>query len=571
MNPSLPVRRPLSRGQALVMAALGMMLVTLMVCMTLSFGTKAKAKMELQIVADQAAYSTSVAVARTFNVLALTNRVTMAHMTAMLGIQSAISFSSIWYGILFQLMIYYPLEIANQLTMCNPCPWCPLCPLAIVVAAMITFTRVIPVLLEFIRLMGLYYPLDTAAALQANSTGTAAMMLYLGQTDAVMRHLHGYLDNQNLARRVVNRSAGGRGNFTVPTGNASDVAKREVGFAAGPFAGLVGAINQTNLIASDRHAVMASMGARGHPFTANRASYSILPNSVDAMLRQAYLRVGAVRDITYVNMGNAYFGSVPNIHQNTMLSTNSKLAMADDHGLGQVTWTGPWARRPLRWVLMPVGIVASSPGFNGHLGGFGIVIQVPVGPNPVPVPILVLIPLTPVFHATHRTNAACLLNCPSAWSNFVDYNLLKVQDSDDNNAQPKLPVTVVKDAHTAPRDPFNLFFDFRFTGTTKFSLHSGSMGSSAANSGIWIRDGAGVADISRQLGYSTGIVYYHRADHWAEPPNLFNPYWRGSITRADTDRAANGGDIEDTMTRAGAPWAARAFDSLLANGFKGTP
>ena len=80
MNAPIAIVRRQSRGQALVLSALGMVLLVLMVCMTLSFGTKAKAKMELQVVADQAAYSTSVATARTYNLISMTNRVMIANM-----------------------------------------------------------------------------------------------------------------------------------------------------------------------------------------------------------------------------------------------------------------------------------------------------------------------------------------------------------------------------------------------------------------------------------------------------------------------------------------------------------
>ena len=210
MTPTIE-RRVVPRGQAMVLAALGMVLLVLMVCMTLSFGTKAKAKMEVQIVADQAAYSTAVAVARTYNVLALTNRVMMAHMTAMLGIQSAISFSSIWYAIVFQLLIYYPLEIANQLTMCDPCPFCPLCPLAIIVAWDIFFTRFIPTFLEFWRVAGLYSGLDMLAAQQANRTGLASMMLYVAELETVSNQLYSAVNGQGVASTVVGRSMSGRG------------------------------------------------------------------------------------------------------------------------------------------------------------------------------------------------------------------------------------------------------------------------------------------------------------------------------------------------------------------------
>ena len=563
------------RGQALVLAALGMVLLVLMVCMTLSFGSRAKAKMETQIVADKGAFSTATAVARTYNVLSLTNRVMIAHMTAMLGIQSAISFSSIWYSIVAQLFIYYPLEMANQLTMCNPCPFCPMCPMANFVVAFILIPRWFLTIAELARVFGAYGGLDMAAAMQARNTGTAAMMLYIGQLEAVSNRLYNAVNNQGVAQRVLTKSAA---TMQLDTG-ADTVAKREVGFVAGPLAFGVGAINQTNLILSDRHAVMSAMGARGHPFTANRSSFSLLPNGVMPMLAQAYARAGATGDVRYFNMGNAYFGNIGVgnmvLHQNTMFSTSSTLAVSDDHFMGVppsfIRYSGPTATGPLTWPLFPVALVSSNNAVGFHMGGIGFAIQIPVGPNLVPTPVIVLLPLTPVIHMTHTLTTMCVLNCPSAWSNFVDYNPLKPFFDDDNFGQPKTPVTVYKDAALAPKDPFNLMFNFRFTSGANFNLQNGSQGSGGVGGAIQIRDGAGAADISRQMGYSTGITYYHRAGHWKEPPNLFNAYWRGSITRADTDRRYNGSDIETTLNQAGANWAARSFTSLRAVGFKGTP
>ena len=60
-----------ARGQNLVLLALSMLLLTFLVLMTLSIGMKAKARMELQTVADATAYSNSVATARTMNSIAV--------------------------------------------------------------------------------------------------------------------------------------------------------------------------------------------------------------------------------------------------------------------------------------------------------------------------------------------------------------------------------------------------------------------------------------------------------------------------------------------------------------------
>src|SRR5688572_2122260 len=95
-------KKTVRRGQNLILFALTMLLVTLIVLLTLSFGSAAKDKMELQNVADAAAYSDAVSVARTFNSFALLNRAQIAHMVAIAGVQSAISYTSLYMAILDQ-------------------------------------------------------------------------------------------------------------------------------------------------------------------------------------------------------------------------------------------------------------------------------------------------------------------------------------------------------------------------------------------------------------------------------------------------------------------------------------
>jgi hypothetical protein len=71
-----------------------MLLVTVLVCLTLSFAMRVREKMEAQTVADLAAYSSAVATARTFNSIALMRRAQTAHLVALTGVQSLISWTT---------------------------------------------------------------------------------------------------------------------------------------------------------------------------------------------------------------------------------------------------------------------------------------------------------------------------------------------------------------------------------------------------------------------------------------------------------------------------------------------
>ncbi|WP_255637103.1 Tad domain-containing protein [Hyalangium versicolor] len=78
----------------MVLFCLTMLLVTLMVCLTLSFSMKTREKMEAQNIADLAAYSGAVATARTFNSIALMRRAQTGSLVAMSSVMSLISWTS---------------------------------------------------------------------------------------------------------------------------------------------------------------------------------------------------------------------------------------------------------------------------------------------------------------------------------------------------------------------------------------------------------------------------------------------------------------------------------------------
>jgi hypothetical protein len=87
------------RGQTIILFTLGTLLVTLMVLITLGIATRAKERTEAQMVADAAAYSNAVMVARAFNQVAVLNRGSVAAMVAVAGNQALISWSGARYAV----------------------------------------------------------------------------------------------------------------------------------------------------------------------------------------------------------------------------------------------------------------------------------------------------------------------------------------------------------------------------------------------------------------------------------------------------------------------------------------
>ncbi len=86
--------RSRARGQTLVLFALTLLLMVVMVCITLSIATRAKRKLELQTLAETAAYSNAVATARTYNTASLLNRAMISHWVAMAGVHGLSAWAS---------------------------------------------------------------------------------------------------------------------------------------------------------------------------------------------------------------------------------------------------------------------------------------------------------------------------------------------------------------------------------------------------------------------------------------------------------------------------------------------
>lgn len=259
-----------TRGQTLVLFALTLLLLTLMVLMTLSFGAKVKSRMELQTTADAATYSNAVATARTLNSIAVMNRVTVAHTVSTIGTLSLISWVTLYWkhaknardlwtreAIIFALGFIYCICPGPT---CNPvaCRACRRGVLQTGIAA---------------GLMWHYAgqirdKLRTDTALFANETAPrwqASIAMFADQT-----RMHATLLTKlnSPAASFANRFST-QGNLPGVTGNAAPAAlnARDLDTAIQPIA-----VNDRNKTYATAQIVNAS---RGHPFVPDRDSGTV--------------------------------------------------------------------------------------------------------------------------------------------------------------------------------------------------------------------------------------------------------------------------------------------------------
>ncbi len=664
-------KRAPRRGQTLVMFALTLLLISLMVMMTLSFGTKMKEKIELQQVADQAAYSNAVVVARGFNSLALLNRVQIAHMVAIAGIQAAVSYAASYRGLLDGAEKALMLSKGNHGGKCSSSigiiqPECEAAkqlrePLQQVRDEQdrVEYEWTRPTVLG--ALMGNFGMQDTVTGLYAMLWQMNALSIFLIHQQEVFQRMAAKLDEQTLAREIMRHATGGRAEWTVPPA-ASFVSNREIGdITVG-----TGAVNGATLRASvwNQHAVVAAMASRGNwwvtarlgesgvlerrlnavfnpppgatkqiPFYVRRIPVdftSPLDLAVDAALKKmegetfvgtSVITIPTVSPIVtvqlttpslliplpplpswfppglasylpipYVGRGDSYFGSA--IHDarwfipapGPLGSPNDVAAIADDHATGVLNFH----KAPV-WDLRPI-VSASIPGLAEPLffSGFGYASAGAV-PNVSNKHMWIGFPLPAVAaeigaEAFFRMGGAlpglggsdsppkhimAPLSGFGIWPPFIDYNFEKVALAEDAYGQPKNFAVVQRNyADPARRpDPWNLFFRFRLNGPGgKYG-----QGTDANPNAIVLQDGT---DISMQTALSSGIAYYHRNGHWKETPNLFNPFWRAGLTRANVDRSDGFGrhwfeDVAETMNRSSVPWAGEAIRELERVGFEG--
>lgn len=481
------------RGQTLLLMALTMLLLVIMVTITLSIGMRAREKMELQTMADAAAYSNAVASARVYNTISVWNRAQVSHMVVLAGAQSHISYSS-WYLATLQTTAIAAGAAATACGLACANPWlacmCPSCVNTGRVA--IAFQR------EFNQVRNRYQNLDRLAGVEARLLQTrAANYGRMGQ-GLYLLHLANVaqgLLNPDVLRLAV-PDAGRRGEYDFLTSADVGVTAAELGLRArqqssrGPYPSLP-----------------AAHGSRESEFIRNRGIASLIPPVRPTLLFAQNQGLGTPS----IASGGAYFGrGMHDTHER-----DAQESWACDHG---VSSAGLVFGGCLPWVVPPVPTTARlrstdsaanrsehtwTPGGSAHSGNARNV------------------------HAL----GSCGGRCPSVWVLRQEFNI-NPDDVNESNArddqwkQPKHLVALERNysARTV-QDPWNLAFNFSVLGGSGAQVDIGRQNTGGMN---------------RQLALSAGMTYYHRhmddvGLDWQEPPNFFNPFWRATLVPADID------------------------------------
>jgi hypothetical protein len=523
-------------GQTLVLFALTLLLLTMLVLMTLSFGSKVKSRMEVQTVADATAYSNAVSAARTMNSIAVMNRVHVAHTVSTIGTLSLISWVTLYMRHAengARLWLFEMFAFIGGLIWCicpGPCnpPACRACIRGIIETAIAYFLMN----REANRVRGI---LNNDTVLFQNETTPrwlASAQIHADQISMI----NTYKARTNAGAFTTSYAANGNLRGVTPLTAPSTLNDLET----------TNAVLDTPAGPSDQpyHASMIVNASRGHPFIPRRTAPSGPFSSwaVKLSFPWVLLAAGWVFS-TGSDTGRGYLND-------TWVSSITGLPQGHPYG----SWAQDWGGTTRNLLIKPYGPMcnifgplALAIGLIGRATGN----QVKVGPWQHPL--------------VHNVQHSYYTFPP-----FIDYNPGgTIKDTDDIYAQPK-NMSMVSADPTIRQDPWETKGNAGAPGL-KFKMSATSGGGSFD---MVNEPASHTANMQNAIG--SGVTYYSRPGHFTEPPNLFAPYWRSGLTRMTVDRPAAGvgrgaydADLKTMFNTSGQTEAAAAFDELVRAGYKG--
>lgn len=535
------MRPELRRGQTLLLFALMSLVMVLMVCMTLAIGSRTKERMELQTLADAAAYSQAVATARSFNAISVMNRVQVAHAVSTLGTLSLISWSTLYAkhaqnaAKLFTLMTI-PYAV-NAIINCIPPPKQPACSACRAGLAQ----GLINALLARRHARKTRSKLRQDVELFERETlprWNAAVAIHAAQLQLLER------TRKASSESGLGKSILAAAQVVAPTelsavASGGEVTARELGEAITDFKDPVDDPSQ-------HHLGQMVMASRGHKFIRHRTHTGDWGGWIrDLAWRSRTLFAGGAIDATSAT-GQGYYS------ETWTTSPSGRPVEALAHDAGGRTRTG--YVRASKWFKhggkcpspLPAYPISAAIGLIGRGVPMG---SASVGPD------------------RHQALGHDVTHAMRTFPPFVDFNAGQLDDADNLYGQPKTVALLARD-YDARRDPWELAVRFKddSAAADDFDLNKPqSYGARGAP--------------SRQLALGTGVVYYHRYQFPDEPPNLFAPFWRAGLSRYTVDRPTLGTPREivqrydaeagQLFTGEGVEHAADAYEALLREGYKG--
>jgi hypothetical protein len=536
----------------LVLFTLCLLLLAVLVMMTLAIGTRVRDKLELDNLAEVAAYNDAVVVARTFNAVSLLNRTQLSHMVSLAGVQSLISWSGLYRGALGAARAGLQQAKEPHANECDDHSMGCGCASRDEIEGLEKI-----VLKEGERVGKTWEMLDAAAGAQAHEIREETLRIYADELSLYKDQLLQELTDQHLGQQLVARARQGQAypdELSAPATAATAVREVGMGMGCGPMSSSTpstpaaafvgGGLSADGAFATgggtgpgsgsdqptspgaacapfgqDAHAVWAAMGTRGYKFVTAR-------NNDDIVARIMALMPPGV-EVRGTANGSAFF-SEEDSHGEA--SKTNQQAWAHDH-MG-VTVVYKRAKGKCQAVTQGYANATAYVRSTRRVGDEAHAWTGGADIDPV---------------AKHTVGGGM-------WPSFIDYNTALLTNPADNYGQPKM--YSVMQRNYAVRNtplPWEQRFGLRFTaaGGSEQSPTSLSFGGRATSTSL-----------------ATGVAYYHRNMHWREPPNFFNPFWRASLMSADIDAQANA-DVPATLGAANNPAGARAFILLKQKGYQG--
>ncbi len=472
--------------------ALTMLLLVLMVLLTLSFGWRVRERIESQVMADAAAYNEAVASARTFNEVALMNRAVIALTVSALGEEALMNWAAHYRanldGLLGALGMIEMEYVAECDPIFNPCP----CMQIPIVASAIQAVQQ-----EKQRVQSRWDALETPAAQQELGAWNAIRDLYTQAIATSFQQvlIDGTIKGQGYTGLTVQSVYPGGASTPSAPANGDKKSLDE--------------LNNAFKVADngdDYSDAIPVMGSRGFSFVhARNGGYQPIKTKLDSLIQP--FQPGASTDPA-AGIGGTAIGD--NRHAQTVPTINLQdgWAWAEDHGGAlEAFWPAPGCPAAGMGGVTDTSLGAGASGTDFHVFG-----STPGGGQSV----------------DQRSDPHMLTPNGYFWPKFAEFNFHEMTNPGNDFGQPTLYSMVERDYSQVKPKPWDLNFNFQFDRSQQGSRFDDNTPTSQFKS----PDGA---DLKLQVAVGSSIVYYHRPEAWAEPPNLFNPFWRATLVSANTD------------------------------------
>lgn len=571
------------RGQTLALAGLTMLLIAVMVFLTIAIGVRIHERQELQTAADGAAYSQAVATARAFNAVSAENRVLIAQLSSIAAAQSMLSWVGFYHGTLNQARDALWDMVAQRAA----------CDADTLNAAVDAIKAEDRRLIEIFEKPGCGY---------GGRLGYDNLSAEYIRTDLYQTALDVADNQRQLYHDMIEQLPAIAEQVALEASASDPFAASGEEFRVAPLHRVTGeerrfAVEEKQKKPIDM--VRAVMATRGQdPFVSARADNlrTAGVSGAEFIRRRLQRVIGPPLVVNVTNYGTSYFGDDGPQRASWLDGETIGYDGMLLHGAKWVKWRrvsthedllvwGAWAedtgRFSFSWPGGPVGCrirIAGEDSFgyllttgpnddrDNHMWrrgniGFGDYREY----NGADVPEHVHPECWPSPRHSFNKEPPFAASPIAIWPVFTDYDADRIDDGRDSQldafAQPKTMVAMRRD-YAARRiagldpDPWELSFRFGFSAT------GSELDVTADRSGF-----------DHAIALSSGFVYYHRNNHFREPPNFLNPFWRATLTASDVDERfrPRGADARRTLEDFSEGRAAETLQRLTRAGYEAVP